>query len=935
MQDLPFRNTALPTEDRVINLISYLTLEEKFHMLTTTLPAIPRLGIQECFIGAEIARGLLMRQADNFSTVLPQPYGLAATFDINLMHQLGEMVSDEVRICQRQGKSDTSLFVYGPTVDLERDPRWGRNEEGYGEDPCLASQIAASYVDGLSGNYPLLWKTVPVLKHFYANNCETHRRTASSNITLRLKHEYYLKPFQHIIQKGRALGIMTAYNSVNGMPCINNPEVHDLCKEQWGLIFAISDGGDFNQNVSEHRIFKTHSESLSSILGKGADLMLESDAMVSKAAKKAYDNGLITEQQLDNAIFSVFLPRFLTGEFDPPENIEYNQIPEDKLNCWEHKQLAEQAAKESIILLKNENFLPWKMESIKTVAIIGPNSNDIHACWYCGQSENTISLADSFQNILGHEKVLTDEGFDLVAIRSVQNGKYLCIDKNGNLSASSEQPNKSAAFEFMDWDNNICTLRSAKTHKYLASNQQSPISAAISCSSERVYGWLVKEKFKIQNYGAHSRIFTYNNQALAVDDDNRVVCIDSPVPHNNGLFEIEVLSKGCDRISNLASKVSHVIAALGSHPMLAAREEEDRNTLLLPSSQSKMLAAAAQANPKTLLYLVSSYPYAIDREEKLVDAVLYSTHMGPFQGKAASDVILGRYNPAGRCPGTWYHYATPLPDIMDYDISQNKMTYLYHEDDVLYPFGHGLSYTHFSYRTLHISQEKNALNIHVTLKNDGVYSGDEVVQIYIKTPDSGFRQPLKQLKAFKRVNLKAGQELETMLQIPLNDLSYFHPYLKRMVIQSGYYTIEVGQSSKNIVLTSTVQVQVPEQEKCMNPDVNALALIQYHNIEFLTDMIDYKEFLLAHDFNSYAIYENLFLQNASYFEGSFSTPSGGAEVFLYDNSTGQILGTCHVPTTGSLSEFVSCRCPLPYLSGTYSIRLQFTKTTSMKSFHFI
>lgn len=369
-----FQDNTLPFEERAKDLLSRLTREEKVGMITSQLDDIPRLGIKKTHIGTEIARGVVNRDQKRETTILPQPWGMAAMFDDALMEQLGDMAGDETRITHDMEERPSSLELFGPTIDMERDPRWGRNEEAYGEDPCLTGKMSAAYCRGLTGKDEKYLKTAPLLKHFYANNYENERQTTNANITPRLKHEYYLKAFEPAVREGRAPGLMTAYNCINGVEGVNNPDVSEICKKEWGMTFAVSDGGDFGQNVAAHRTYENHAQSMGDILGVGADMMLDSRSMVDPAVREALEKGYLTEENLDKAVYSTLLLRFKLGDFD--EDHPYAHIDPAKLASPAHKALAVKAAKESVILLENRGMLPLTDDGKCTVAVVGPLANE-------------------------------------------------------------------------------------------------------------------------------------------------------------------------------------------------------------------------------------------------------------------------------------------------------------------------------------------------------------------------------------------------------------------------------------------------------------------------------------------------------------------------------------------------------------------------------
>ena len=310
------------------------------------------------------------------------------------MEQLGDMAGDETRITHDMEERPSSLELFGPTIDMERDPRWGRNEEAYGEDPCLTGKMSAAYCRGLTGKDEKYLKTAPLLKHFYANNYENERQTTNANITPRLKHEYYLKAFEPAVREGRAPGLMTAYNCINGVEGVNNPDVSEICKKEWGMTFAVSDGGDFGQNVAAHRTYENHAQSMGDILGVGADMMLDSRSMVDPAVREALEKGYLTEENLDKAVYSTLLMRFKLGDFD--EDHPYAHIDPAKLASPAHKALAVKAAKESVILLESRGMLPLKDDGKCTVAVVGPLANENYTCWYCGYAPNQTPVVKGF-----------------------------------------------------------------------------------------------------------------------------------------------------------------------------------------------------------------------------------------------------------------------------------------------------------------------------------------------------------------------------------------------------------------------------------------------------------------------------------------------------------------------------------------------------------
>ena len=433
MQD--FRNPKLPLKERVRDLLSRLTVEEKIGLLSTHQLPVERLGIGEWYVGQEVARGYVSRDPEEPSTVFPQPIGLASTFDPNLMEQLGEIAGEEARFYHRKDPKG-HLMLWGPTVDPERDPRWGRTEEGYGEDPFLIGEMTTAYTQGMAGNDPVYRRTIPTLKHFCANNNEKDRILCSSNVTPRTLHEYYYRAFESSIVRGGTGSMMTAYNELSGVPACMNPDLQPLVKDKWGLEFIVTDGADFSQNVLAHRSHATHAEALAACLKNGNDVMTDADDMVAAAARDALDRGLLTEADIDRAVGNSLSGRFRLGEFDG-DSCPYNTEPAET-DTLLHRAVNRVAAMEQMCLLHNNGILPLHLRPGAKVAVIGPLGSENYRDWYTGISSYAISVADGLRRQLGEENVLFDDGYDVTALQSVQTGKYFSVAEDGTLHAAAD-----------------------------------------------------------------------------------------------------------------------------------------------------------------------------------------------------------------------------------------------------------------------------------------------------------------------------------------------------------------------------------------------------------------------------------------------------------------------------------------------------------------
>lgn len=938
-----FQDNTLPFEERAKDLLSRLTREEKVGMITSQLDDIPRLGIKKTHIGTEIARGVVNRDQKREATILPQPWGMAAMFDDALMEQLGDMAGDETRITHDMEERPSSLELFGPTIDMERDPRWGRNEEAYGEDPCLTGKMSAAYCRGLTGKDEKYLKTAPLLKHFYANNYENERQTTNANITPRLKHEYYLKAFEPAVREGRAPGLMTAYNCINGVEGVNNPDVSEICKKEWGMTFAVSDGGDFGQNVAAHRTYENHAQSMGDILGVGADMMLDSRSMVDPAVREALEKGYLTEENLDKAVYSTLLLRFKLGDFD--EDHPYAHIDPAKLASPAHKALAVKAAKESVILLENRGMLPLTDDGKCTVAVVGPLANENYTCWYCGYAPNQTPVVKGFREKLGEDRVLFDEGFDRVRIRSEKTGKYLRIAENGAVYADADE-NTADLFERADWDFGAWTLRSVRTGKYLTEDKnffdETPqdenavtIDPGMNCTADVVFGWFVKELLYAKEEDGVLYLDTWQHRAVAVNDENKLVAKAGSGDCPCKQFTLEVVSSGAERVAELAQRADHVIVCAGNQPLINAREEYDRPDIRLPKAQTALLNAAAAANESTLLYLVTGYPFAINKEKDTAKAVLCSTHLGPCLGHVAAATVFGENNPAGRTPTTWYRSVRDLPALDDYDIAKNHVTYLYFRGKPLYAFGYGLSYTTFAYSNLTVKQENGEVIATVNVQNTGALDGDEVVQLYMSLPGSLRVRPIHALKAFKRVHIQAGETVTVTLNFKIDDLAVWCNGRKIYTVESSVYKMEVGAASDDIRLTADVEIvgeTFPGRPGFFKQE--AIDADDYSGVTFLTDKRDGETYVEAKDFRSFLVYKNMDLTGCNAFECAMSAPSGDVEILLTDNKTGKVLGKAGGTGTGSLTKFTSFTCDVAAEAGLTELRIVFTKQTSLKWFRF-
>ncbi len=796
----PFEDPSLTVDERVHDLLSRLTTEEKIGFLTTHNSPVERLGIGEWFFGTECARGLVNREPDHPSTVFPQPIGLAATFDRKLLHEIGRTAAREARAYYNQTKN-AGLMLWGPTVDLCHDPRWGRTEECYGEEPFLTGKLAGAYTMGLRGEENV-WATIPTLKHFCANSHEQDRDRDNANLNPRLKHEYYYAAFKAPIIRGGAHSVMSAYNSICHAPAVMNHDLNDLLKAEWGLGFVVTDAIDFVQNVTSHHAFTSHAQALQGCLRAGADIMTDNDDVVHAAAKKALAEGLVTEDDIDRAIGHLLESRMLLGHFD--RETPYDGLTLADVNTDADKALNRRAAQEQMILLKNNGSLPLTPGKHKIIALIGANADCNLMDWYTGYSSYQVSIRKGLAEA-GCE-VRYEIGWDIVMLQA-PNGKYIRIIDDC-LYADTDKEHADRFYLCVHDDKyHWVNLRHVETGRFVRM-----ADGAAKLGGTAVYGWLTPETLHLEEYRNGTVISGLEeNEQLCLDGQDRITYRKKQRPDDSVLFRIEEYSQSTERIAALVSGADAVIFCGGNDPMQVARECYDRESIALPQHQKRLCGTLSLLTKKEhipfILTLVSGYPYALDTNtQALPDAILHTTHAGPELGHAVTDTLFGDNNPAGRCPLTWYACDGDLPDKKNYDVTETRSTVRWFDGEPLYPFGHGLSYSSFTYAGMQTSVMEDGIRITADITNTSERDGDEVVQVYAHALSGRICRPLRQLCAFARLHIKAGEAVQFEEIIPFRELEIYDVSRERFCLEDGDYAFMLGASSRDIRCRETVHV---------------------------------------------------------------------------------------------------------------------------------
>jgi beta-glucosidase len=695
----PFQDSNLPEEVRVANLVSLMTLNEKVDLLRfrSGVPRldIPRLGSVEGIHGA--AMGGVANWAPQPgipTTIFPQGIGMAETWDTDVLRQAGAVEGYEVRYIAQSKKyrHTNQLVVFAPNADLGRDPRWGRTEECYGEDPFFNGTMAVAFIRGLQGNHPRYWQTASLLKHFFANSNEDGREGSSSDFDEALFREYYSVPFRMGFQEGGARCFMTSYNAWNGIPCTVQPVIKNTAMKEWGVDGIIcTDAGAYRDLVNQYHYFASTNESAAACLKAGINHFLDN---YRDGVTGALASALLSEADLDEAIKGVLRIYIRLGLLDPATNNPYAGIgAPSEPEPWttpEHQAVARLVAQKSVVLLKNAgNLLPLDRTKLRSIAVVGPRANQVLLDWYSGLPPYAITPLQGITDKVG--------------------------------------PGVTVNF---------------------ATNNADGEAVRIARAADVV-----------------------------------IVCVGN---HPTG------------DLTNWAK------VALPSY----GREAVDRKSITL--EDEALIRQVYAANPKTVVVLISSFPYAINWTQKHVPAIVHLAHSSQEEGNALADVLFGDYNPAGRLVETWPESLKQLPPMMDYNIRDGR-TYMYFKGRPLYPFGYGLSYTKFDYSDLQSSAptlaKDGSLTVSVKVKNTGARAGEEVVQLYVKHLKSAWEHPAQELRGFKRVRFEPGEQKTIEIPLTAKSLAYWDPVQHAWTVERGQIEIRVGGSSADKRLKTTITVE--------------------------------------------------------------------------------------------------------------------------------
>jgi len=825
-------------EVRSQDLLSRLTLEEKLsQMMSRTPTPLDRFGIPGYQWGGEPGHAVYARTG--VATIFPQAIAQAATWDEELIFKVGEAISDEARARFHANLYRTGLTFWSPVVELARDPRWGRTHECYGEDPFLTSRLSLALTRGLQGTHPRYFKTLVAPKHFAANNEEWRRHTGSSQIDEALLREYYLVPYQVLVQEGKAQSIMAAYNALNGVPCCcNRWLLTDLLRGEWGFDGSVvSDCNGIVDIYQNHRYAAGVDEAIALAVNAGLDM--ECGDLFKVHLAQVVQNGMISEATINQAVGRLLLGRFRLGLYDPPEMVPYSKIPMEVVDSPKHRALARETAAKAIVLLKNDgDLLPLNEKAIRTLAVIGPNADTTQLGGYTGRYSYAVSPLQSLIERVGKEKVFYDKGCAIhptlpvipshllfpPAAKPGEHGLRGEYFNNLTFSGAPVLVTIDTTLDF-DWGRksphqsiHVDTFSVRWTGIFKA-----PVSGPYYLSANfddivRIYfdGRLVIDKSLNRNNATQlTRLDLENGKKYDLRIEYAEYWYKSAFRLCGGPVDPQPFRTAVES----AKKADVALVFLGTD-LSVENEGVDRSDLNLPGIQDELVQAVFQANPRTIAILQNGSALSINHLQGTVPAIVEAWFPGEEGGHAISDVLFGDVNPAGRLPLTFYQSVHQLPPFDDYDIRHGRTymaeirkgdSYRSEKELPLYPFGFGLSYTRFKYDKLCISPSSipadGKVTITVAVKNIGLRSGEEVVQLYVRTGQASLPRPVKQLKGFKRVLLQPKESKTVTFILPAKELAFWDVQRKAMTIEPGVCEVQIGSSSADIKLTAGFDIK--------------------------------------------------------------------------------------------------------------------------------
>jgi beta-glucosidase len=843
-------DTILILRKRVADLVSRMTLAEKVSQMVFDAPAIERLGIpaynwwNECLHGVGRA---------GVATVFPQAIGLAATWNPDLMHRIAVATSDEGRAKHneaiRRGLRQiyTGLTFWSPNINIVRDPRWGRGQETYGEDPCLTAQMGVAFVKGIQGDDPQYLKAVATPKHCAVHSGpEQDRHHFDAIVSERDMRDTYLPAFEACVKAGKVVSVMGAYNRINGEPACASPTLlQRILRKEWGFGgpdgldgYVVSDCGAILDIYEHHKVVATAAEAAALAVKHGCELNCGS---VYPALLEAVEQGLISEETITRAVERLFTARFRLGMFDPLEQVPYAQIPYKVINSPEHQALALQAARESMVLLKNEGGLLPLSKNLDSIAVVGPDADDLSALVgnYSGTPAEPVTPLEGIRKKLSPStRLYCGQGCGLV-----DGAPLLEIIPPAFLhpaEADAGQTGLTAAYYASPgFEGEPALIRVDRTVDFIWKDTTPLTGQWGDGFSVRWTGYLVPPVSGTYRLGVDGfsgyKLYLDDELIVEHEDMHHAVLRSKDVELEGSRFyplRMEYFSQGLDPQARLlwaqpgvdyetpaleaAGKADVVVAVMGLSPRLEGEEMPiqvdgfvggDRTTIELPPLQERFLKKLYSLGKPLVLVLMNGSALAIPWAAEHIPAIVEAWYPGQAGGHALADVLFGDHNPAGRLPVTFYESTDDLPPFEDYRMEDR--TYRYFRKEPLFPFGFGLSYTQFTFDRLRLDRTQvpigGQVTVSVDMTNTGDRAGDEVVQLYVRHPGATVPHPIRELKGFKRVNLEPGESKSVAFTLDTRFLGYYDEAMCYAIVP-GVVEVLVGNSSKHLPLTGQFEL---------------------------------------------------------------------------------------------------------------------------------
>jgi beta-glucosidase len=864
----PYLDPDLDFDVRAADLVSRMTVEEKVSQLTNEAAAIPRLGVAAYEWWNESLHGVARA---GVATVFPQAIGVAATFDEPLIREMAVVTANEARAKHhqfvRQGKRGRyqGLTFWSPNINIFRDPRWGRGQETYGEDPYLTGRLGVAFVQGLQGDDPRYYRVIATAKHYAVHSGpEPDRHHFDARPSERDLHETYLPAFRMLVQEGKVASVMGAYNRVNGESASASRRLLiDILRKEWGFDgYVVSDCGAIEDIYARHKLVATPEEAAALGLTRGCELDCGS---VYRKLGTALERGLLQEADIDLAVRRLMLARFRLGMFDPPERVPYAQIPYAVNDAPEHDRLARRVARESMVLLKNDGLLPLRKD-LGTIAVVGPNTDDLITLlgnYHGTPSKPVTALAGIRAAVSPTTKVLYERGVDLVDGR--QDPRAAPVIDSSFLRpppGSTERGLRGDYFRGRDLQGEpVLTrvdprvdfrfYRSAPTDELVARGE---LAAERGLASDE-FGVRWTGQLTPPASGEYELVVTANDGVRLFLDGKKVLedwtdvgvarAVSARVPLEAGrAYDLRLEYYEAIRDAEIrlawrppwstepfeaaldAARAADVVIFVGGLTAEVEGEEMpvsyrgfkggDRTDIDLPAVQKKMLEALHATGKPVVLVLMTGSALGVSWAQEKLPAIVLAWYPGQQGGNALADVLFGDHSPAGRLPVTFHKSVQELPPFADY--TMEGRTYRYFRGQPLYPFGHGLSYTRFEYSGLQVDRPRlgaaDRLEVSASVKNVGGRDGDEVVQLYVRDLESTLPMPVRSLRGFERLSLKRGEERRVRFTlVPERDFCYYDEVRRGFTTEPGEFEIEVGASSQDVRLRGRVRVDAPSQTR--------------------------------------------------------------------------------------------------------------------------